>query len=105
LPAVAFRDGGWVTRARFAQRSGYSRLLICNDLRRAIQLQLRAHLLNLRRLFFYSGHESLNLPLLLRDCRSQLRNSRLLVIDFASLDFEFSVFLQNSLSNIAFTAS
>ena len=85
-------------RARFAQRSGYSRLLICNDLRRAIQLQLRAHLLNLRRLFFYSGHESLNLLLL-------LRNSRLLVIDFASLDFEFSVFLQNSLSNIAFTAS
>ena len=30
-----------------------------------------AYLLNLRRLFLYSGHESLNLLLLLRDCRFQ----------------------------------
>ncbi len=53
------------------QRSGYSRLWICSDRRRATQLHLRAHFLNLRRLFPYSGHESLNFLLLLRDCRLQ----------------------------------
>jgi hypothetical protein len=34
-------------------------------------LKPRAHLLNLRRLFPYTSHESLNLLLLLRDCRLQ----------------------------------
>src|SRR5262245_17112459 len=53
-----------------------------------------AHLSNLRRLFLYSGRESLNLLLLLRYCRSQLCNCRFLVIDFVTLGFEFSVFFQ-----------
>ena len=34
-------------------------------------LKSGAHFLNLRRLFPYTGHESLNLLLLLRDCRFQ----------------------------------
>jgi len=50
-------------------------------------LKSGAHFLNLCRLFPYTGYESLNLLLLLRNCR-------FLVIDFASLDFEFSVFLK-----------
>ena len=64
---------GWATRAlrtgfaqlrRGTQRSGYSRLRICSDRLHAIQLELRAHLLHLRRQLF-------DCSLLLRDCRLQ----------------------------------
>ena len=44
---------------RGRQRSGYSRLRICSDRRRATQLHLCAHFLNLRRLFLYSDDECL----------------------------------------------
>ena len=47
-----------------ASHSGYSRLRICSNRRRAIQLHLPAHFLHLRR-------QLLDCSLLLRDCRLQ----------------------------------